>query len=423
MTDHAVDISVASPGFGLIDFATLPSGTSQEVVPLVAHDGGTSRAVLYTRGGEKTVVCFMHPRADMSRHYAMPALLEAGYATFGHQGRWPNTDIACIHEMLLADIATGMRFLKEDRGFQNVVLFGNSGGGSLYAFYQAQAVTPPPGRLSHTPAGDPYDLNPLEMPAADGIVHVAVHMGEGVFLTEAIDPSVTDENDPLACDAALDMYNPANGFREPPQQSKYSEEFLEVFRAGQRARVARLDAIARAYIEEQTYFQALMDQPDFGALALDQKNFISRRAVVGRYMTIYRTEAEPAYCDLSLHATSSTRTVGSIVSPRPDRVNYMEGGFARYQTPRAWLSTWSGLSSRADLMANLPKLSLPTLVVVFTGDNACFPDTSEAMYAQSPAQDKHIDYADASHFGMPPTGRQRALQIVVKWMNERFPGR
>ncbi len=423
MTDGAPGVSVASPGFGLIDFATLPSGISQEVVPLLAGDGGTSRGVLYTRGGEKTVVCFMHPRADMSRHYAMPALLEAGYATFGHQGRWLNNDTACIHEVLLADIATGMRFLKEDRGFENVVLFGNSGGGSLYGFYQAQAVSPPPERLTHTPAGDPYDLNALEMPPADALVHLAVHMGEGVFLTGAIDPSVVDERDPLSCDPSLDMYNPANGFREPPQPSQYSEEFLDRYRAAQRARVARLDAIARGYVEEQAYFKGLMEQPDFASLPLERKNYITRRAVVGRYMTIARTEAHPAYCDLSLHANSSTRKVGSIVSPRPDRTNYMEGGFACTQTPRAWLSTWSGSSSKADLMANLPKLSLPTLVVAYTGDNACYPDTSEAMYAQSPAQDKHLDYAEATHFGMPPKGREQALQIVTKWMNQRFPGR
>ncbi len=423
MADTESSVSVASPGFGLIDFATLPLGTEQEVVPLTAHDGATSRGVLYTRGDEKTVVCFMHPRADMSRHYGMPALLEAGYATFGQQGRWPNNDVACIHEMLLADIAAGMRFLREERGFEHVVLFGNSGGGSLYGFYQAQAVTPPTGRLTDTPAGDPYDLNELEMPAADGIVHLAVHMGEGDVLTGMIDPSVTDENDPLSCDPNLDMYNPANGFREPPQQSRYSEEFLARYYAAQRARAARLDAIARGYIEEQAHYKTLTQEPGFQSLPPERRTFISRRAVVGRYMRIARTEAHPAYCDLSLHAKSSTREVGSIVSPRPDRVNYMEGGFACLQTPRAWLSTWSGLSSRADLMANLPKLTLPTLAIAYTADNACFPDTIEAMYSASPAQDKTIDYAEAGHFGMPPAGRVQAMQIVSRWLDERFPGR
>jgi hypothetical protein len=54
----------------------------------------------------------------MSRHYAMPALLEAGYATFDHQSRWLNNDIACIHEILLADIAAGA----ESEGDDSVIL-------------------------------------------------------------------------------------------------------------------------------------------------------------------------------------------------------------------------------------------------------------------------------------------------------------
>jgi hypothetical protein len=48
-------ISVASSGFGLIDFITLPSGVTQEIIPLVAEDGGDSRGVLYTRGGEQAL--------------------------------------------------------------------------------------------------------------------------------------------------------------------------------------------------------------------------------------------------------------------------------------------------------------------------------------------------------------------------------
>src|SRR5262249_2114620 len=151
-------------------FDTLPPGVTHEVVALKAEDGIGSKGVLYTKGGEKTVVCIMHPRGDMSRHYAIPSLLGGGYAAFGQESRWPNNDVACIHEMLLADIAAGIKFLKEQGGFQRVVFIGNSDGGSLYSFYQAQAVTSPPGRLADTPAGDPYDLNRFQLPPGDGIV-------------------------------------------------------------------------------------------------------------------------------------------------------------------------------------------------------------------------------------------------------------
>src|SRR5207245_7762300 len=138
-------------------------------------------------------------------------------------------------------------------------------------FYQAQAVTAAPGRLPQTPAGDPYDLNRFTLPPGDGLVFLAAHLGEGKFLQHAVDPSVTDENDPLSCDPSLDMYNPANGFREPPEPSTYNQEFVQRYRAAQTARVARIDAIARRYIEEQRYFQELVLPPEFDGWPLERR--------------------------------------------------------------------------------------------------------------------------------------------------------
>lgn len=417
----------SAAGMSLISFNQLPSGASYEIVPLTAEDKGESKGVLFTKGGEKTVVCLMHPRADMTRHYAIPYLLEAGYAAFGQEGRWPSNDIACIHEMLIPDIAAGIKFLKEQRGFQQVVFIGNSGGGSLYTFYQAQAVTAPPGRLKDTPAGDPYDLNRFTLTPGDGMVILAAHLGEGKFLERALDPSVTDENDPLSCDPALDMYNPANGFREPLTPSKYSQDFIQRYRAAQTARVARIDAIAQRYVQEQRYFQELIRQPEFDKLSFERRSFISRRALVGRYMEIHRTEANLTYADQSL--CPSSRDYGSLWSPRPDLFNYLEAGFGKYQTPRAWLSTWSGLSSRAAVLDNIPKITIPTLVVNYTGDHAIYPEESEAIYQQSPAKDKQFAQVDADHFGYPlPSqpnqgGRDASMKLICQWLRDRFSAR
>jgi pimeloyl-ACP methyl ester carboxylesterase len=417
----------SAAGSSLISFTQLPNGASYEIVPLTAEDRGESKGVLYSKGGEKTVVCLMHPRADMTRHYAIPYLLEAGYAAFGQEGRWPSNDIACIHEMLLPDIASGMTFLREKRGFEKIVFIGNSGGGSLYTFYQSQAATPAPERLKDTPAGDPYDLNRFTLPLGDGMVILAAHLGEGKFMQNAIDPSVTDEDDPLSCDPSLDMYNPANGFKEPPQPSKYSQEFIQRYRAAQTARVARIDAIARRYIEEQRYFQELIRQPEFDALPLPRRSFLSRRALVGRYMEIHRTEANLTYADQSI--CPSSRDYGSLWSPRPDLFNYMEAGFGKYQTPRAWLSNWSGLSSRAAVLHSIQKVTIPTLVVNYTGDHAIYPEESEAIYQQSPAADKQFVQVDADHFGYPlPSkpnqgGRDESMRLICQWLRERFPTR
>ncbi|HXC49636.1 MAG TPA: hypothetical protein VN634_02010 [Candidatus Limnocylindrales bacterium] len=409
-------------GPSLWSFDTLPAGVRTENMPLVAEDRGESHGVLYTRGGERTVVCMMHPRGDMSRHYAIPALLEAGYAAFGQAGRWLNNDVGLIHEMLIVDVAASMKELR--KRFENVVLLGNSGGGALYTFYQSQATTKPPGRLTTTAAGDPYDLNAFEMPEADGIVQLATHLGQGVLMLGCIDPSVVREDDALSIDPSLDMFNPENGFAEPPASSSYSAEFLQMYRAAQRGRVARLDAIARNCIVVQRHHQREMADEAFEDLTFKQKQFVWRRAFLGRYMEIHRTEANPAYCDLSIYP--SKRDYGSFFSPRPDIFNSIEAGFGKLHTPRAWLSTWSGLSSRASTLECIPKIRQPTLVISYTGDNVVWIPDLEAIHQASGASDKQIHYVDGDHLGLPPKcnpnapGRDGAMKIVTSWLRERF---
>jgi hypothetical protein len=411
---------------GLISCDTLPPDARHEIVRIPAEDRVESRGVLHSKGGEGTVICFMHPRADMTRHYLTPYLLDGGYAVFGQEGRWPGNDVACVHEMLLVDIAAGMRVLRE-RGFQKIVFVGNSGGGSLYSFYQAQAVTAPPNRLKDTAAGDPYDLNRFEMPPGDGMVILAAHLGEGKYLEKSIDPSVVDENDALSCEPSLDMYSPANGFREPPEPSRYSGEFLERYRAAQTARVARLDAIARRNIEEQRYFQEIARQSEFDRMPSERRTFVLRRASLGTYMVIHRTEANPTFTDPSI--CPSSRDYGSILSPRPDVFNYCEAGFSKYMTPRGWLSTWSGLSSRASVLDNIVKVTVPTLVVNYTGDHSIYPQDSEAVLAHCGASDKRMVQVDADHFGFPlpskpnESGRAASAKAIIGWLRERFPAR
>ncbi|MGW2937225.1 hypothetical protein ACWGQ5_37545 [Streptomyces sp. NPDC055722] len=418
MTEQQAQISTNA--VGVIDFDALPAGTKTTVIPVAASDGVVSRGFLYARGSERTVVVVSHPRGDMSRHYAAPAVLEAGYAFYVHQPRSLNNDVDCEHERLLLDLAAGLNHLKNERGYEKIVLLGNSGGGSLLAFYQQQASTTPPGRLTDTAAGEPLDLNAVEMPSADGLVLIAAHPGQGSFMLSAIDPSVIDEDDPLAVDPALDMYNPANGFREPPEPSTYSEEFLERYRAAQQDRVARLDARARGLIADQQRYRQRMQEAGFADLPLKERNHVTRRAVVGNYMTVHRTEADPAYLDVRLHAWKSTRGPASILGPRPDQINYAPGGFGRLVTPRAWLSTWSALSTRATLLQSVKSIHEPLLVISFTADNLCFPDDSQAQFDASPAEDKTMQFFEAAHFGHPLPEREKALQLIAEWLGRRF---
>ena len=415
--------SVSAPGFGHNDFGSLPAGTNCEYLPIRAHDGGGSRGYLYRRGGESSVVCFMHPRADTSRYHIMDGLLARGFATFGQNTRWLNNDVSCVHEYLLLDIAAGIRLLR-DRGFKKIILLGSSGGGSLFTFYQSQASTEPPNRLRDTAAGQPLDLNLLDMPLADGLVLLSAHIGQGKFLMKSLDPSVVTEGDPLSVDPELDMYDLRNGFREPPISSAFPAEFLGRYREAQRNRVARLDAVARAILAEQQTYKALLADCAFERIGAGELTLLKRRANAAKVMTIYRTDANPEGCDLSL--SPSKREIGSLLGKRPDQTNYAAGGFAWIQTPQAWLSTWSGLSSRASLIDNIGSVTVPLLIVYYDGDNGITPDEAQEMLRRSGARDKSLLTIVADHYGMPIAAstssqpRDQAKAAISGWLSDRF---
>jgi hypothetical protein len=383
-----------------------PDGTRCTPLLLDTADGALAHGWLYDRGGEDTAVMLMHPRADFSHHYAVPGLVEAGYAVLGVNSRWLNNDATLVHEVVLLDVAAAVAALRQRYG--RVVFVGNSGGGSLLTFYVQQALAPEGSRLTDTAAGDPFDLNRFELPAADAMVYLAAHVGEGHYLVHAIDASVVDEGDPLSCEPALDIYDSVNGFVEPPGETRYDPAFLERYRAGQRARVERIDAIAR---ERMSRRQAARQRRASG----DGTTADRRASIATEFLTVYRTDADPRYVDLSLDP--SARTYGSLWGVRPDWINYGAVGFGRVVSPEAWLSTWSALSSRASIEHTGAAMTRPVLVVSYSGDHGIFPSDTDLIASAlgSPAIDR-VEI-DADHYGFPAeTGRERAVGIIADWI-------
>ena len=102
-----------------------------------------------------------------------------------------------------------------------------------------------------------------------------------------------------------------------------------------------------------------------------------RRSIATDFLTVYRTDADPRCVDLSLDP--SRRTVGSLWGVRPDWINYGAVGFGRIVSPEAWLSTWSGLSSRASIERTGPGMTLPALLVSYAGDHGIFPSDNDLI--------------------------------------------
>lgn len=411
-----------------IDFGDIDSSVLQRPVHLYATDFGKSRGILYTpaKGKPRTVVIMAHPRADFSTHYSIPFWIAAGFAAFGFNTRYLNNDAMMLHENLILDLAVGIRFLRDEEGFEKIVMLGNSGGGSLFAYYDSQARTPKGGRVTAPPGGGPPDLNKFDLPTADGYIVLAAHPGQGMVLMSCLDAAVVDESDPLASDPALDMYDERNGFKTPPAESRYAPDFVERYRAAQRARCARIDAIARRHIAEASHARAAMRSQDFASSSSEGRNHIARRAMAPRYMVVYRTQANPNYLDLSIDR--SERSAGSIISPRPDLANYSAFGLGRIVTPDAWLSTWSGLSSYAKMAPNLPKVTIPTIVVGANGDQDIFISDVHGEFEASGASDKTLAFIEGAdhfmraggakaHLGDP---RPRLMKVLTDWTRDRF---
>ena len=409
-------------------FRKPPADARVESLALRAHDLRQLRAHYWTsttRPAPKLGVVVMHPRVDFSHHYSIPRLVAAGFGVLAANTRHAGNDSLAEHEEMVLDLAACVRHLREKRGVERVVVLANCGGASLGAYFQAQAELPPDQRLARSPGGSPTHFEGAPMTPADAIIYIAPHRGQGKILMDAIDPSVIDEHDPLAADPALDIYDERNGFREPPAWSEYSAAFLTRYRAAQRERVARIDATARAALARAAEATAESTAAGFAERARAERREVMRKRACDPMLVVYRTNANPAYVDRLIDP--SGRDYGSLLSERPDLMNYAALGIARTCTPKAWLSTWSGLSSRADLVANVAGIAAPTLLVHAGRDREIFPADIAAIEQAIAAADKRVTtIADARHYFEPELGDKQTphvdalMDVVVPWIEERF---
>lgn len=393
----------------------IPESVRVELTSVTTFDGATAPGVLYQLPGATTTVMIMHPRQDMSRHYLVSLMLSAGANVYVQGVRSVGNDLNLLHEEALLDVAAGIGLLRA-RNHQHVVFAGPSGGSTLYAFYLQQALRVPADRLQRTPGGKPVALHEAEMLVPDGVAFIAPHPGQGELLLGLIDGAVANESEPLATIAELDIYSPSNGFRPPPESSQYSPDFLAAYAAAQRARVERIDAIAREMVTARRGAKRRFEE----SAAVEDR----RASLLTPVIVVQRTDADPRCVDLSLDP--SDRPYGSIHGRRPDLINFGITGFGRLSTPDAWLSTWSGLSSNANFARCAPEVTIPTLFVEYTGDQATFPSVAKRMYEALGAADRTYTHVPGTHFGGSITEGARpggafAGEQLAAWIASRFP--
>jgi pimeloyl-ACP methyl ester carboxylesterase len=297
----------------------------------------------------KTIVLFMHPTGVMNYLPLPNALAHAGVPVMTCGSRYPHNDSALIMEKVLLDLGRYVRHAREVLGYEKVVLGGWSGGGSLSLFYQSQAERP---TIETTPAGDPVNVVGAHLQPADAVLQLAAHVSRAITLSEWIDPAIRSELDPYDRDPDFDIY--AEPARHAPP---YSADFQAAYRAAQKARIARITADVD---------QRLADLRRAGNASAEH-GFV-----------VHGTMGDLRWLDPAIDPNDRKPNWCYMGDPR--QVNMSPAHLARFCSLRSWLSQWSE-RSRADGPACAADVSVPSLVIENSADDACTPSHAARIVA------------------------------------------
>lgn len=373
---------MAPPASPASRFVSLDSPTSRQNP--VGYHACQGNYVTPIGDAPRTAFIATHYNVDFSEHYLGAYMAERGYGFLGWNTRFRGAEPYFLLEHALIDIGAGVRWLREEAGVENVVLLGNSGGGSLMGAYQSQALAPSirPGRGLVLPDA----VN--ELLPGDCYVSLNAHQGRPEVLTAWFDPAVSDERDPTSVDSELDMYDERNG---PP----YSSEFVARYRAAQ---VARNDRIT-----------------DWAITELDR---LAGEGVPDRLFNLYRTWADLRLMDGSLDP--SDRPVGVCYAGDPKRANYSPFGIGSTNTLRTWLSMWSLRESDCCGGPHLAKITQPSLVIQSLADTGCFPSDARTIHESLGAADKRLELVPGAHYlEAPDSARSDVADLIGGWLADR----
>jgi len=361
------------------EFIGLPS----PIVGRAGAGGHPCQGIYHHPAGGRPTTAFIatHYNVDFAEHYLASYLADRGFGFLGWNTRFRGSEAHFLLDHALAEIGIGVRWLREEAGADRIVLLGNSGGGSLMAAYQSQAIEPnvaPVIGMRPVPAID-------GLPPGDLFVALAAHSGRPEVMTNWLDPSVTDEADPLSVDPALDPFNPDNG---PP----YSAGFQSRYRAAQRARNERITDWAIGQLNALT-----------GTRARDRLFTVPRSWADLRMMdpAIEPSERRPNWCYLG----------------DPLKANYGVFGVGTVSTLRSWLSMWSLRTSQCIAAPHLARIMLPSLVIHATADACVYDSDARALYDALAAPDKRLEFIGADHYLQEPDGaRAQAADLIAEWV-------
>jgi pimeloyl-ACP methyl ester carboxylesterase len=335
----------------------------------------------------KRAIIFSHPIGGGAFLPLVSALAHAGHHVLYVNPRYRGNDSALIMEKCVADLGAAIKDAEARWGYDEIILGGWSGGGSLSLFYQDQAETP---TITHTPAGDPLDLTALGLPPVQGIMLLAAHISRAVTLTEWMDPSIRDEAKPFDRDPDLNIYDPTN-----PHHPPYDAAFVDRFRAAQLARNRRITAWVKVQLS---------------ALGPGEE----------RGFSVHGTMADVRWTDPN--QDPSDRRPFECYLGVPRLANDGPVGLARFTTLRSWLSQWSYEETNANGLGNAARISCPVLVINNSADLACTPSHAKRLFDAVGHDDKEMhDIIGADHYYIErPDLLGTAVTLCSDWIARKF---
>lgn len=360
-------------------------GKVSPTAPRIQAGGHPCQGIYYAPAGRhpRTAVIATHYNVDFSEHYIAPYFARRGYGFLGWNTRYRGFEDQFLLEHAVLDIGVGMRWLREEAGVERIVILGNSGGGSLMGAYQAEAIAP---TLGHAlpPAGEDALAQLIK---ADLYISLNAHQGRPEVLTDWMDASVVDEFDPVATDPALDPFNPDNG---PP----YAPEFVERYRAAQRARNQRITDWAKAELAR-----------------------LNAAGVPDRLFALFRCWGDLRCMDPSLDP--SDRAPRRCYRGDPAVANRTPS-IGRANTLRTWLNMWSLETSPCQGAPHLAKFDTPALVVQGTADTGVFPSDARKIFDHIGSADKELQLVKGAHyFEDSEAHRDTAADLMAAWIEQK----
>ncbi len=361
-------------------------GTVSPTAPRIQAGGHPCQGIYYKQAGTRPKVALIatHYNVDFSEHYIAPYFARQGFGFLGWNTRYRGVEDQFLLHHAILDIGVGMRWLREQAGVEQIVIFGNSGGGSLMGAYQAEAI-------AATLAGELDDAGQeayAQLIQGDLYVSFNAHQGRPEVLTDWMDASVVDENDPVATNPELDPFNKDNG---PP----FSDAFIAKYRAAQRARNQRITDWAKAELKR-----------------------LNDAGIPDRIFPMFRCWGDIRCVDPAIDP--SERKPNRCYRGVPEIANRTPS-IGRANTLKTWLNMWSLETSPCQGKPHLAKHNTPALVLQGLADTGVFPSDARKIYDFLGSSDKKLELIRGAHYFEDSIAeRQNAADIVGSWIREKI---